>query len=126
MPVMLTKHFSKAEFCCKHCGKSGPGFGLQILLTARFMERVRTFLGNRSITVNSGYRCPTHNAAVGGEPNSYHMRGMACDFTVQGLSPAAVQAALELPGSPVLNQGKGSYRTFTHVDRRGSRARWDG
>lgn len=126
MRVMLTKHFSKAELCCNHCGKSGPGFGLQILLTARFMEQVRAFLGNRSITVNSGYRCPAHNAAVGGEPNSFHLRGMACDFTVAGMTPAEVQARLEEPGSPVKNQGKGSYQDFTHVDRRGSRARWNG
>jgi len=126
MTIKLTKHFTKQELVCKHCGKSGPLFGLELLRTAQFMERVRTFLGGRSITVHSGYRCPTHNVAVGGEPNSFHMRAMACDFTVAGMTPAQVQARLEEPGSPVASSGKGSYATFTHVDRRVGRARWNG
>lgn len=121
---MFTKHFSKAEFCCNHCGKSGPLFGLEILRTALFMEQIRAFLGNRAIKVNSGYRCPYWNEKNGGEPNSYHLRGMACDFTVVGMSPAEVQARLEEPGSPVAKGGLGSYQSFTHADRRGYRARW--
>ena len=124
MDWSLSKNFRKSEFVCKHCGKSGPLFGLEILRTALFMEKIRAFLGGRSITVHSGYRCPVHNKAVGGEPNSYHMRGMACDFTVAGLSPAQVQEQLERAGSPVLNQGLGRYSSFTHCDRRGTRARW--
>lgn len=34
------------------------------------------------ITVNSGYRCPTLNKAVGGVPTSQHLRGEAADITV--------------------------------------------
>lgn len=34
------------------------------------------------ITVNSGYRCPRLNNAVGGVPTSQHMRGEAADITV--------------------------------------------
>lgn len=34
------------------------------------------------ITVNSGYRCPTLNKAVGGVPTSQHVRGEAADITV--------------------------------------------
>lgn len=122
----FTKHFNKSDFTCNHCGKSGPLFGLEILRTALFMEKVRAFLGGKPITVNSGYRCPVWNKHVGGEPNSFHMRGMACDFTVAGMTPDEVQAKLEAPGSPVANGGLGKYETFTHADRRGTRARWNG
>lgn len=33
------------------------------------------------ITVNSGYRCPELNRAVGGTPSSQHLRGEAADIT---------------------------------------------
>jgi hypothetical protein len=32
------------------------------------------------VTVNSGYRCPKHNLAVGGVVNSQHMKGEAADL----------------------------------------------
>lgn len=35
-----------------------------------------------AITVNSGYRCPELNKAVGGAKNSQHMTGEAADITV--------------------------------------------
>ena len=34
------------------------------------------------IRVNSGYRCPELNKAVGGSPSSQHQRGEAADITV--------------------------------------------
>ena len=35
----------------------------------------------KPIRVNSGYRCPALNKAVGGAPASQHMRGEAADIT---------------------------------------------
>ena len=35
----------------------------------------------RPLIVNSGYRCPQLNAAVGGSRTSHHLRGMAADIT---------------------------------------------
>jgi hypothetical protein len=52
--------------------------------TAHQMERVRLLLG-RPIRVNSWYRCPALNAAVGGSKTSAHMRGMAVDFEPVGM-----------------------------------------
>jgi uncharacterized protein YcbK (DUF882 family) len=94
--------------------------------TAEFLEQVRTFLGGRPITVNSGYRCPKHNAEVGGASNSFHLRAYAADITVAGLTPRQVQIELNRAASPVASSGLGAYATFTHVDRRGTRARWVG
>lgn len=35
------------------------------------------------ICINSGYRCHEHNEAVGGSPNSSHMKGLAVDVNVK-------------------------------------------
>ena len=35
----------------------------------------------KPITVNSGYRCPELNKAVGGSKTSQHMKGLAADIT---------------------------------------------
>ncbi|MDC8446107.1 MAG: D-Ala-D-Ala carboxypeptidase family metallohydrolase [Nitrosomonas sp.] len=37
-------------------------------------------------SVNSGYRCPNLNKALGGSKNSQHMLGQAVDFEVPGVS----------------------------------------
>lgn len=44
------------------------------------MEKVRELLGDKPIHVDSGYRCPALNRAVGGAANSSHMDGYAVDF----------------------------------------------
>jgi uncharacterized protein YcbK (DUF882 family) len=34
--------------------------------------------------INSGFRCPAHNAAVGGKPDSAHLTGEAADIFISG------------------------------------------
>ena len=53
---------------------------------ARFLEEVRRALG-RPIMVNSAYRSPQVNAAVGSKPTSQHCIGCAADIKVPGLTP---------------------------------------
>jgi hypothetical protein len=53
--------------------------GNLVSLVEEVLEPVRERLG-RPIIVNSGYRCPIHNAAVGGVANSQHLRGEAADL----------------------------------------------
>ena len=36
--------------------------------------------------INSGFRCPKHNAAVGGAPNSDHLEGRAADIAPTDLT----------------------------------------
>lgn len=47
-------------------------------LVADVMDPARRKLG-KPVFINSGFRCPRHNAGVGGVPNSQHVRGEACD-----------------------------------------------
>lgn len=74
--TQLTKHFSTVEMDCPHCGKCN----MQPEFMAK-LEQLRVAYG-KPITINSGYRCPEHNKAVGGAPNSFHMQGRAADIAV--------------------------------------------
>ena len=53
---------------------------------ARFLEGVRTTLG-RPVMINSAYRSPKVNEAVGSKPTSQHCIGCAADIKVPGLTP---------------------------------------
>jgi uncharacterized protein YcbK (DUF882 family) len=124
--MQLSPHFSLAELKCK-CGcETSAAILKELQATARFMETVRAYLGNRAITPSSGFRCSKHNTAIKGAKDSFHLKGYACDFTVAGLSPADVHRALSRENSPVAHSGLGSYKTFVHVDRRKGKARWSG
>ena len=115
----LSPHFTEWEFNCKHCGTLPPqGIDPDLLVV---LEDVRAHFG-KPVTINSGYRCPTHNAAVGGVKDSQHVDGTAADIVVAETSPSKVYAYLD----PTHNGGLGKYNTFTHIDVRGSRSRWTG
>jgi hypothetical protein len=111
----LSANFLVAEFECS-CGQC-PETLINLDHVAK-LQKLREDLG-ASITINSAYRCPAHNAAVGGEKNSMHMKGHATDIVVKGMTPLEVQDACES------FDGLGRYDTFTHIDSRGYKARWD-
>lgn len=54
--------------------------GAMETLIATVLDPLREAWG-KPITVNSGYRCPALNRAVGGTATSHHLRGMAADIT---------------------------------------------
>lgn len=118
------KYFKRNEFRCK-CGKCGgfpvePSEELVLIL-----EKIRKYFG-KPVIVNSGIRCAAHNAspAVGGANNSQHLKGTAADVVVRGIDPERVAKYAEtlLPKSG----GIGRYKTFTHIDVRLTKARWNG
>jgi hypothetical protein len=51
-----------------------------ITRVAMLLEQVRIVLGGLPITINSGYRSPVVNKAVGGATNSQHLKAQAADF----------------------------------------------
>ena len=73
----FSEHFSKSEFACHHCGQVGNIHPKLIEL----LEKLRTNCG-KPIHINSGYRCPIHNANVGGVKNSQHVLGTAADLAI--------------------------------------------
>lgn len=73
---MLSEHFAASEFTCHHCGQGGNKMSPKLI---ELLEKLRANCGGYPLSINSGYRCPTHNANVGGVPNSQHVQGTAAD-----------------------------------------------
>lgn len=77
-------NFKKSEFKCP-CGKcNGYGSGIATTLVQTLQE-LRNKYG-KSITITSGYRCPSYNKRAGGVSNSKHMDGAAADFYMSGFN----------------------------------------
>jgi uncharacterized protein YcbK (DUF882 family) len=111
------KFFTRSEFACK-CGCGFAAVDAELL---SILQNLREHFST-PVVINSACRCPSHNAKVGGEPNSQHMFGLAVDIVVRGVSPAKV--AQYLNGKYENKYGIGEYLTWTHIDVREKKARW--
>ena len=114
----LSLHFWRHEFACK----CGCGFNTVDAELIAVLERLRFEFGS-AILINSGTRCPAHNALVGGATNSQHIVGKAADIVVRGHHENEVVGMMGLwyPRS----YGVGRYIGRTHIDVRPLMARWD-
>lgn len=93
-----------------------------MIRVAKALEDIRHMYGGRPMSINSWYRPPAINAAVGGASQSRHLVGDAVDFNVSGYSPFDVYAKLN--GWWGSKGGLASSSVFTHIDTRGYHARW--
>jgi uncharacterized protein YcbK (DUF882 family) len=116
----LSANFSRHEFACQ-CS-ADCGYDTVDAELVQVLEELRQDYEGAAITINSGHRCPAHNAAVGGAEKSVHLTGKACDIVVDGILPARVYA--HLIGEYPERFGIGSYDEFTHIDVRSQKARW--
>lgn len=118
--VKLSANFHLREWTCK-CGKCQVQKVDPEMVEK--LQRLREKLGC-AVRVGSAYRCPSHNAAVGGVKNSTHLAGSAADCTSAVHSPAELADIAESMG---IFGGIGRYSTFTHLDnRKDGPARWNG
>jgi hypothetical protein len=89
---------------------------------ARGLDRVRRLLGH-PLVINSGYRCPELNVAVGGAARSQHTEGFACDLECPGFG-APMEVARAIVASPIafdtliLEFGCWVHLSFTPTPRR--------
>ena len=94
----MTPHFTFAEAIATRTRLKNtptPLIAANIGVTALRMESVREALNHNPIRVNSWYRSPTVNKAVGGSAKSDHMLGHAVDFVCKGFgSEYAVACAI--------------------------------
>ena len=115
----VSTNFTVNEFACSD--GSDPIFIADELVTV--LQKIRTHFG-KAVTINSAFRTAAHNKKVGGAAHSQHLYGMAADIVVKGIKPKDVAAYAEtlLPNTG----GIGIYSTFTHVDTRKTKSRWNG
>ena len=127
--MRLTENFNKREFDCK-CGCEMPSSVFyEIEELANELQTIRDRF-NAPIQINSAYRCLSHNKAIGGVSSSQHVLGKASDIVVKGYTSDEVADELEVMLEdeclfPFHLGGIGRYNTFTHIDTRPSKARWD-
>ena len=115
----LSTNFRVREFACTD--GSDPIFIDSELVSV--LQKIRTHFG-KSVTITSAYRTPAKNKACGGSPYSQHLYGRAADVKISGVSPKKVAAYAE---SLLKNRGGiGIYSTFTHIDVRATKSRWNG
>lgn len=80
--TMLSAHFSLEELTAtqqRGLDNTAPAEVVENLKRlCDTLELVRMLLG--PLHINSGYRSPEVNAAVGGQPTSQHCQGLAADF----------------------------------------------
>ena len=114
----LSKNFVSTEFDCKGKGCCSSTKVDEKLIT--YLQQIRDHFG-KSININSGYRCKTHNANIGGASKSNHMDGKAADIQkFNGIDPIEIARYAESIG--VL--GIGVYSWGVHIDTRTSKYFW--
>lgn len=107
----LGKHFKVKEFACKD--------GSQVVFIDEYLWAILDILRNKigkPVIVTSGYRTPEWNKKAGGAKYSYHMRGMAADIKVYGMTPKEV--ANELNNIVPDECGIIVYNSWVHFDVR--------
>ena len=115
----VSTNFRVKEFACTD--GSDPIF-IDTELVA-ILQKIREHFG-KAVTITSAYRTPTKNKACGGATFSQHLYGRAADVKISGVAPKKVAAYAE---TLLKNKGGiGIYSTFTHIDVRGTKSRWNG
>ncbi len=121
------KYFKLDEFKCK-CGCEMPA-GMPSDSLIDLLVEIREHF-NKRVKIKSGYRCPTHNKAVGGAPKSRHMVGDAVDFIVREVPTKEVYKHViktyhdRACGIAIYVNEADPYAGFVHLDTRGYKARW--
>ena len=114
----LSTNFKVSEFKCN----DGSDKVLISDELVSLLQDIRDHFG-KAVVINSAYRTETYNKKVGGATHSQHILGTAADIVISGVSPLEVAQYAEYlqPKSG----GIGVYQSFTHVDVRATRSRWD-
>ena len=105
--MKLTEHFTLEEMC-KTSARTGDG-NIPSRQQIENLKRVCQWLemlreewnkrygeGDEGIVINSAFRSPAVNKAVGGSPTSNHLTGCAADIRVSGMEQALRYAVILL------------------------------
>ena len=122
MATPLSPHFSLEEFIHSDTAERyhldntpSPEVQARLQRTATLLEQVRDLLGGRAIHINSCYRGPAVNKAVGGVDSSAHTQGWAVDFICPDFGPP-LEVCRKILGSNLLyDQLIHEYGRWTHL-----------
>lgn len=119
--IKLSRNFHLSEYECKDPAEyENNNWVIVDLDHVEKLQKLRERIG-KPIKITSAYRTPEWNAKVGGSTKSRHKEGDATDIQVPGMDPAEVADIAEEMGF----DGIGRYNSFTHLDSRGYKARWN-
>lgn len=123
--MKLTKNFSLSEFASHDGAPTPPEVVENLKELAKELQVLRDYL-NTPLKINSGYRSPAHNKAVGGAKFSQHLLGKAADISSNKYTPDQIYAAVKLlqKEGKIRIGGIGRYNSFLHVDI-GNTREWD-
>lgn len=95
-------------------------------LVDKVLDGLREIYG-KPITVNSGYRCPELNKAVGGSKTSDHMNGFAVDITASSKKENAILFQIIKDNFDfdqlIWEKGNSEYPDWVHVSYNPNRLR---
>jgi len=116
----IAEYITYNEYTCTCCSALPPDFDpediaapYQILFDS--FKWIREEWG-KPIWINSGYRCPVHNAFVGGKVLSAHMWGLALDLTADSYEETLKLEDVIEEVAPDLRRGTYPSRKFIHID----------
>ena len=127
MKEQLTPSFNIKEWQC-HDGTDVPYSLVDNVKECAHNLQILSDKIAKPVHIISGYRNKSYNPKLGGARRSYHMKAMAADIKVKGMTPRQVKAIIEdlIADGLMKPGGVGIYRTFVHYDCRGKNARWVG
>jgi|TARA_X000001382_G_scaffold22280_1_gene13560 uncharacterized protein YcbK (DUF882 family) len=105
----MLKYFNYSEFDSPDVQGSGQLMDKTLL---EMLDEVRDKF-DKPIHINSGFRTPSHNEAVGGKKDSSHLKGLAVDISCKKSSDRfdLINCLLDVGFSRI-----GIAKTFIHAD----------
>lgn len=123
---MASKYFSDEELACHCCGEGADIVSDRLL---ELLDQLRENIGG-PIEISCAYRCPGHNAEVGGVPDSQHVFGTAADIQTPDYEHCNTPEKLKWYCEQLPFDGIGLYDWGCHVDVReggvGAGIYWEG
>lgn len=113
--------FNLSDFASKDGGDFTEEALENIPKIAEQLDVVSKHFGKK-ININSAFRTVAHNARVKGGKNSFHLKGMAVDIWIEGVTPRALHGQMQMlmTAGKITKGGLGLYNTFVHYDIRGT------